>query len=1000
MTGLPRLSRAILALLVVLASALAQAPPAQAAGPTCTTSSAGASTVQLCLTAPAAGSTLTGPTTVTATTTVTAGAATVVSVTFLLDGSGMLTDPQSAFSFTWHTPHWVDGTHILGAYAGLSDGSDSSAHPTTESITLANGVTSPPVNTNSPTINVGTAPPAGQPKIVAAVGDGAGGDTSATTVANEIAGMSPNLFLYLGDVYEQGSYEEYQDWYDPIYGSLRSISSPTPGNHEWANYGLGTDGGYEWYWNNLPTYYSFDTAGWHFISLNGNSSASDQQAWLANDLATHAGACIIAYWHQPLFALSGSGDPSQQGLWTPLANAHATLVLNGHEHNYERWTSMDANGNPSPTGTAEIIAGTGGHHSDEISRSDSRVVTSLGGEFGALKLSLTSGAVGFQFAKTDGTIFDSGSLPCQGNGGLAGTVTDVAAGHGIAGATVSYAGNGPLGPVSGSTTTNASGQYTLAGLPATTLTVSATAAGYSAQRAAVTVGGNSTTTQNFIYPPPVSGTVADAISNQPISGAPLSYSGGSTTTDASGSFTLAGATPGTYSITASPQGYISQSQNVTVTSGATAVVRFLCSLARGSISGSVTDAALTRNLNGATVSFSGGSAPTNSSGQYTLSNVVPGTYTLSASASGYNNQSQVVTVNAGSAATLNFALNPTTSTTPIFSDGFESGSLSNWSGSVGFTVQSTTVHAGTDAAEGKTTNGQTHAYKIFGSSYTNAYYRVYFDIKSQSSAFTLFGLQASGVSSIARLYVQSSGQLMLVNDIAGLSWLGPLVSRGAWHSGELHVVINGTSSTTEVWLDGTYVSALNQTTNLGTAAVDELRMGEINSGLSYDVVYDDAVLSTARVGLSPTLITGTVTDASSGQPINAATVSYSGGSATTGANGSYALTSVAPGTYTLTAAASGYTSRSASISVAAGTTATANFALSIAPGSITGKRKHEHERQRPVHPERRAGRQLHGYGQRHRLQHPEPEPDGRRWERHDAELRADSSAWNRQRPGK
>src|SRR5881396_1036372 len=87
------------------------------------------------------------------------------------------------------------------------------------------------------------------------------------------------------------------------------------------------------------------------------------------------------------------------------------------------------------------------------------------------------------------------------------------------------------------------------------------------------------------------------------------------------SHTLAAATPATYTVTASPAGYVSQNQNVTVTSGTTATLRFLCSLARGSIGGTVTDAAVTRNLAGAVVSYSGGSTTTNAAGQFTLTNV-------------------------------------------------------------------------------------------------------------------------------------------------------------------------------------------------------------------------------------------------------------------------------------------------------------------------------------------------------------------------------------------
>ncbi len=359
-----------------------RSPAAMAAGTgTCTQTVTVNYTVQVCLTAPDAAAVLTGDTTVSATQTVLQGSASVTRMVFTVDNRYVLSAFTAPYTFTWHTArHWVDGPHTLGVYARMSDGSDTSSNTAAETVTLSNGVATTPVNNNSRTPTTGTAPAAGQPEIVGAVGSGADG-RGANIVASEVAGWSPNLFLYLGDVYEQGSYEELDNWYDPSWGPMRGVTNPVPGDQE-VYYGVA---GYTWYWNNLLPYYSYDVAGWHFIALtqcayssnsfppNGLCGASSPQlTWLNNDLAAHPGACTIAYWHEPRFALDGTGgSTAEQDLWAPLANSHVTMAVNADRHNYERWTAMDANGTASATGMAEFVVGTGNHNWEPIVGSDS-----------------------------------------------------------------------------------------------------------------------------------------------------------------------------------------------------------------------------------------------------------------------------------------------------------------------------------------------------------------------------------------------------------------------------------------------------------------------------------------------------------------------------------------------------------------------------------------------------------------------------------------------------
>jgi len=93
------------------------------------------------------------------------------------------------------------------------------------------------------------------------------------------------------------------------------------------------------------------------------------------------------------------------------------IVLTGHDHNYQRWQPLDANGNIDlQNGITSFIVGTGGHGTQGFVRSDNRIVTRLGGvptAFGALKMLLYPGATFFQFIDTTGIVFDSGTINCH-----------------------------------------------------------------------------------------------------------------------------------------------------------------------------------------------------------------------------------------------------------------------------------------------------------------------------------------------------------------------------------------------------------------------------------------------------------------------------------------------------------------------------------------------------------------------------------------------------------
>lgn len=64
-----------------------------------------------------------------------------------------------------------------------------------------------------------------EPAVVWAVGDGANGSDTARAVARGIAGDRPNRVLYLGDVYERGTADDFRKGYNTVYGALTSITA-------------------------------------------------------------------------------------------------------------------------------------------------------------------------------------------------------------------------------------------------------------------------------------------------------------------------------------------------------------------------------------------------------------------------------------------------------------------------------------------------------------------------------------------------------------------------------------------------------------------------------------------------------------------------------------------------------------------------------------------------------------------------------------------------------
>lgn len=212
--------------------------------------------------------------------------------------------------------------------------------------------------------------------------------------------------------------------------------------------------------------------------------------------------------------------------------------------------------------------------------------------------------------------------------------------------------------------TDVNGAYTLANLSATTQQVTASLAEYGASTQTVAVTAGASTSLNFVLSPNVattgslSGTVTNLATSGGIAGATVSYAGGSVVANGMGQFTFSNLAAGTYSMTATANGYLSRTFTVNIVGGTNPAANFQLSTA-GTLGGTVTSGGLP--LAGATVTITGGMLPTTaqvltgSTGTY-YSNWIPiGSYTVSVSKSGYTTQTVNSNVNVGVRTTLDFS---------------------------------------------------------------------------------------------------------------------------------------------------------------------------------------------------------------------------------------------------------------------------------------------------------------------------------------------------------
>ncbi|SFK71005.1 metallophosphoesterase family protein [Geodermatophilus ruber] len=246
--------------------------------------------------------------------------------------------------------------------------------------------------------------------VVAAAGDVAAEDDyrrGAARTAELIAAARPVKVLALGDLaYSDGTAAEFSDFYDRTWGDLRPITAPTPGNHEYHSDGTG----YFDYFD-VPANYAFDLCGWRVVSVDQYAGMGEAADFIEAEGASAGDRPLLVFWHEPRFSSGKTHgtNPGLQPLWEAAVGAGAEVVLNAHDHIYERFEPMGADGEPRPEGTVEFVSGNGGHRLRDIAGREPHSAAVVVGTPGVLFLTLRADGYDWSYRDVEDRTGDAGT---------------------------------------------------------------------------------------------------------------------------------------------------------------------------------------------------------------------------------------------------------------------------------------------------------------------------------------------------------------------------------------------------------------------------------------------------------------------------------------------------------------------------------------------------------------------------------------------------------------
>jgi hypothetical protein len=255
---------------------------------------------------------------------------------------------------------------------------------------------------------------AAAPIIITAAGDIArAGSSKDSQTARLIQRLDPARALTLGDnAYPDGTAQQFNQYYHPTWGAFKAKTSPSPGNHDYHT--PGAAGYFGYFGSRAPApNYTYVVGPWRMVSLNSDRNRAGALSFLRQTLNNDSHLCELVYFHHPRWSSSGHGsDAGMDAVWDEAVSQGVDVILNGHEHNYERFARLGKNGQPRANGTREFVVGTGGAplrgFDSAIAGSQRRIKT-----WGVLRMSLRVSSYAWSFRNVANTVLDSGTTGCH-----------------------------------------------------------------------------------------------------------------------------------------------------------------------------------------------------------------------------------------------------------------------------------------------------------------------------------------------------------------------------------------------------------------------------------------------------------------------------------------------------------------------------------------------------------------------------------------------------------
>ncbi len=571
---------------------------------------------------------------------------------------------------------------------------------------------------------------------------------------------------------------------------------------------------------------------------------------------------------------------------------------------------------------ASAVTDANGHYSVNTIATGTYVATASANHFttsalGAIVQSNTTTTVNFALEQNPGQI--------------SGHVLDAETSNPIAGASVNIFQGVQL---IASTLTDALGNYLVSNLAPGSYIANASATNYQTAVEGVAVFSDQTTTANFALSPmpgQLVGQVTDSVTTAPITGATINVTQGlvliaSTVTDSNGHYAINTLAPGAYVATASANLYSTSSQGAIIFSNATTTDNFVLQQDPGQVSGTVIDANTSAPIAGATVNILQGahliaSTLTDSSGNYLIPNLAPGSYIMNACATNYQTVVEGTTIFATQTSTANFALPPL--------PGQLIGQVTNASTSAPIAGATVNVTQGLIliASTASDSNGNyaistlapgvytvTASANLFASSTQGATILSHatttdnFALHQNPGQISGHVIDADSLTPIpgATLNVLQGVQLIAstLTDSSG-NYLIPNLAPGTY-------TVNASATNYQTGSQGAVVYS-NQTT------VDNFAL----------LLQPGAIIGQVVTQLATTPIPGAIVNVLQGTTLISSSV--------TGLSGDYSVSSLAPGSYIVSAAATSYQIVVQSTSVPSNQTVVVNFALPDTTGSVFGR---------------------------------------------------------------